>query len=157
MKKLVVYDSYFGNTEKIAVAISNSLGDGESGAIKVNNIKSEHMDGIEILVVGSPTRAFNATKAINDFLKNLPQDSLRGVKVAAFDTRVNPKDVNSKILNFFVKIFGYAAKPMGNKLKKKGGNLIVEAEGFFVKGSEGPLKDGEIERAENWAKSILNS
>jgi hypothetical protein len=38
---------------------------------------------------------------------------------------------------------------------KKGGELIAPPEGFFVQGTEGPLKEGELERASDWAKQIL--
>ncbi|MDJ1422499.1 MAG: hypothetical protein M5U10_11355 [Candidatus Methanoperedens sp.] len=34
-----------------------------------------------------------------------------------------------------------------DSLKGKGGHLIAPPEGFIVKGNEGPLKQGELERA----------
>jgi len=33
--------------------------------------------------------------------------------------------------------------------------LSIPEEGFFVEGTEGPLKDGEVERAAGWAKEIV--
>jgi hypothetical protein len=51
-----------------------------------------------LLIIGSPTRAFKPTKAIVDFLIQIPSDGIKGIKVAAFDTRVNTEDVNSRIL-----------------------------------------------------------
>jgi hypothetical protein len=30
----------------------------------------------------------------------------------------------------------------------------VPGEGFFVNGKEGPLKEGELERAASWAKEL---
>jgi len=54
-----------------------------------------------------------------------------------------------------IKLFGYAAKPIAGMLKKKGGSLVQQPEGFYVKDSEGPLKDGELERAARWAQSLL--
>jgi flavodoxin len=65
--------------------------------------------------------------------------------VAAFDTRMQMK---------LARIFGYAAGRIADSLKRKGGNLIGRPEGFFVKGAEGPLKEGEVERAASWAKEI---
>jgi hypothetical protein len=38
---------------------------------------------------------------------------------------------------------------------KKGGELVFPPEGFLVKKSEGPLKDGELERAAEWAKGLV--
>jgi hypothetical protein len=33
----------------------------------------------------------------------------------------------------------------------------VSPEGFFVKGTEGPLIEGEVERAAGWAKEMVES
>jgi len=41
-------------------------------------------------------------------------------------------------------------------LAKKGASTPLAAEGFFVNGKEGPLKDGELERAGAWAKSLFD-
>ena len=157
MNVLVVYDSVFGNTEQIARAIGNALGSKEDVEIlQVSNAKPEQLTGLGLLIVGSPTRAFKPTEAISKFLRRIPQNGLKGIKVAAFDTRFTEKEIESSvfILRFFVKLFGYAAKPISNKLKKKGGELTFPPEGFFVEGTEGPLKEGELERAGDWAKQI---
>ncbi len=50
-----------------------------------------------------------------------------------------------------------ALKNDSSSLKTKGGTLILSPEAFFVKGKEGPLKEGELERAAGWAKGILES
>jgi len=157
MKTLIIYDSFFGCTEKIARAIGDSLGIPETTVIRVSELKLEQLAGIELLIVGSPTRAFRPTKAITNFLKNIPVQGLKGVKVAAFDTRVLAADLNSRIFNFFVKFFGYAAEPITAKLVKKGGNLITPPEPFYVKTAENSLKDGEPERAADWVKVILQA
>ncbi|HYF82980.1 MAG TPA: flavodoxin family protein [Clostridia bacterium] len=158
MKTLIVYDSVFGNTEKIAKAMGDSLGNQENvEVLKVTDINLDQLTGVNLLIVGSPTRAFKPTKATVDFLIKIPLNGLNGINVAAFDTRISATDVNSKVLNGFVKIFGYAAKPIADKLVKKGGKLIIQPEGFYVKESEGPLRDGELERAAEWVKSALNA
>ncbi|MGI5849342.1 MAG: flavodoxin family protein [Christensenellales bacterium] len=150
MNTLVVYDSIFGNTEKIAYAIGNSLG---AKTTKITDLKPDVLDGIELLIVGSPTRAFRPTPAITDWIKGLPAN-LNGVKITAFDTRTSPDDIKSGILKKMMKTFGYAAKPIEAALSKKGGAPAGEPEGFLVTGSEGPLKDGELERAVNWASGL---
>ncbi len=53
-----------------------------------------------------------------------------------------------------MKMGGYAAPRIVEALKKKGGNLVVPPEGFLVKDREGPLKEGELERAATWAKGL---
>ena len=52
-----------------------------------------------------------------------------------------------------MKLFGYAAKPIADRLKKKGGELTIPPEGVYVKGTEGPLKEGELERAADWLRA----
>lgn len=155
MKALIIYDSVFGNTEKIAQAMGASIGDKvEVEIFRVGDLKPEQLSGVKLLIVGSPTRAFNPTKPITDFLKQLPESSLTGVKIAAFDTRVSTKDANSKVLSVLVKVFGYAANPIAKLMEQKGGVLVTTPEGFFVKDKEGPLKDGELERASDWVKKV---
>jgi len=159
MKTLVIYDSVFGNTEQIAQAIGNALGSQKDVEIlRVSNVKPEQLTGLELLIVGSPTRQFRPTAAINNFLKRIPKNGLKGVKVAAFDTRFTMSVIEeSRVLPFFVRLFGYAAKPISDRLKKKGGELIIPPEGFYVKDSEGPLKDGELERAAAWARLAIKT
>ncbi|MGB7532093.1 MAG: flavodoxin family protein [Halobacteriota archaeon] len=157
MKVLIIYDSIFGNTEQIAQAIGNALGSQEDVEIlRVSNVKLEQLTGLKLLIVGSPTRQFRPTAAINNLLKRIPKNGLKGVKVAAFDTGFTMSAIEeSRVLPFFVRLFGYAAKPISDRLKKKGGELIIPPEGFFVEGVEGPLKEGELERAADWAKQII--
>jgi flavodoxin I len=156
MKALIVYDSFFGNTEQIARAIGNSLGPPEDVRIvRVGDVKPEQLAGLELLIVGSPTRGFRPTPAITDFLKSMPGNSLSGIKVTAFDTRIAPSDVESPVLRTIMKVGGYAATPIVDRLKKKGGDLITPPEGFFVTGEKGPLKEGELERAAEWARASI--
>jgi hypothetical protein len=59
------------------------------------------------------------------------------------------------ILRFSIKLFGYAAKPMAEALTRKGGALAMPPEGFLVNGTEGPLQEGELERAAEWARRSM--
>lgn len=147
MKVIVVYDSLYGNTEKIAKAIGGAL-DGEVKVLRVAEANPAEIQSPDFLIIGSPTQGGKHTEAMQTFLDKIPESSLKSIKVAAFDTRMTTK---------FVKIFGYAAGRISNILKSKGGDLVVSPEGFFVTGSKGPLKEGEIERAVSWAKNIMES
>lgn len=160
MKVLIVYDSVFGNTKKIALAIGNSLSSKENvETLRVSDVNPEQLIGLELIIVGSPTRVFKPIKSILNFIDKIPLNGLKGVKVAAFDTRISTPEVNSPLLSIVVKLFGfgYASKPIAYKLKKKGGSLIIRPEGFFVKDYKGLLKDGELERAADWAKLIMET
>jgi len=157
MEAVVVYDSVFGNTEKIAQAIGHALGPQEDVEIvRVGDVKPEQLTGATLLIVGSPTRKFSPTGATTSLLKSIPRNGLAGVKVAAFDTRFPVSDIDKvRILAFFVRIFGYAAEPIAKRLEKKGGELAIPPEGFYVTDVEGPLHEGELERAADWARQIM--
>jgi flavodoxin len=157
MKAMVVYDSVFGNTAKIAEAIGQALASpGDVEIVQVGNAKLEELAGLTLLIVGSPTRQFSPTGATSSFLKSIPKNRLMGVKVAAFDTRFTVSAIEKvRILAFIVKIFGYAAKPIADRLEKKGGELAIPPKGFYVDDTEGPLLKGELERAADWAKQII--
>ena len=155
MKALIVYDSFFGNTEKIALSIGKAFGNKKEVTIcKAVDVKPNMLDGLDYLIVGSPTRAFSPSPATKSFLKGIPSKQLAGVKVTAFDTRIAMTDKVPGFLRFMAKLFGYADKPILDSLKKKGGQETVPSEGFFVLDSEGPLEKGELERAVVWVKQI---
>ncbi|MBN2850713.1 MAG: flavodoxin family protein [Erysipelotrichaceae bacterium] len=151
MKSLVIYDSVFGNTKKIAQSIVDGLGEG-STLMHVSDVKPGDLK-VDLLVVGSPTRAFNAMPTLNAFVAALPANSLKSVRVASFDTRVDVEVVKSKVLTTMVKFFGYAGEKILKKLASKGG-ISVGTNAFYVLDKEGPLKDGEILRAQEWAKQL---
>jgi flavodoxin len=158
MKAMVVYDSVFGNTGQIGQAIGEALGPPEEVETRqVGDVKPEQLAGLDVLVVGSPTRKFKPTPATTSLLKGIPKNGLDGVKVAAFDTRFTESNIaeGPAILGFFVRMFGYAAKPIADRLVKKGGELVLAPEGFYVGDVEGPLLEGELERAADWAQQIV--
>jgi flavodoxin len=152
MNTLVIYDSVFGNTEKIAQAIAEVL---SAKALRVSEASAKEMDGVGLLIAASPTRAFRPTPAMTEWLNALPSGSLKGLRVAAFDTRIRVEDIKPRLLRAMAKRFGYAADPILAALVKKGGAQTVAPEGFFVEDSEGPLKNGELQRAVTWAKALI--
>lgn len=152
--RLVIYDSFFGNTETIAKAIGEALDNAQ--VIKVSEVSEADLDDLEFLFVGSPTRIFRASPTIMGFLRNLGSGSLSGVKTAVFDTRIPVDQTDSGFLRTMIKFFGYADTKIAKVLKKKGAELVIHNEGFAVTGTEGPLVEGELERAQDWARSILN-
>ena len=159
MKALVIYDSVYGNTEKIAQAVGAAISavpGSQVETVLLRNVKPEQVVGLDMLIVGAPTQRFRTTPAMTDFLKRIPADGLKGVRVAAFDTRLSLNDIESATFRFIIKTGGFAAKHILDRLKKCGGDAILPPEGFLVKDMEGPLLDGELERAADWAKRTMS-
>jgi flavodoxin I len=144
MKTLVVYDSVYGNTKAIAQAIGDAI-PGEVQVLHAGQVKAADWAGLDLLVAGAPTQGGRPTEAVQAWLDQAPANAFAGTRVAAFDTRLTSK---------WVRIFGYAAPRIADRLKEKGGTPAGSPGGFFVKGRTGPLKEGEVERAARWAKEI---
>jgi flavodoxin len=162
MKAIVIYDSVYGNTAQIAQAIGKGLGDAlgapeEVQVLRMGEANPKQLVGLEVLVVGSPTHGFRSTPGMRDFLKGIPKNALNEVRVAAFDTRVTEEEMHSHgpVLGKMADLFGYAAPRISDSLAKKGGDVAMAPEGFFVGGTEGPLLEGELERAAEWGRQVL--
>lgn len=143
MNALVVYDSAYGNTQQVAEAIVASLGPLQAQAVSVADFKATVLAEGDLLVVGSPINGWRPTPKITELLTTLGDGRLTGVKAAAFDTRVR------------LFIHGDAAKKMTESLKAGGAEIVSKPMVFYVKGTEGPLRSGELDKAATWAKDLL--
>ena len=146
MKVLIIYDSTFGNTEKIARVIAKTLGGfGEVRLSHIDKMNPLDLEGIDILIIGCPIQRHKPTLGIRDFLEQVSKGTLKGFLAATFDTRYRMPRWKS----------GSAAHVIAKKLRKRGCSLLLSPESFFVAGKEGPLEYKERDRAVNWARMIL--
>ena len=146
MNTLIVYDSQFGNTERLARIIAHTLrASGEAHAVRVDPYHIFKTEGLDMLIIGSPTQAFSPTPEMQAFLKAISSEVLRGIQVACFDTR------------FRGRLLKHSAAPyIDRHLRAMGIETLVAPESFYVKAmkKQGPLLDGELERAVNWAFDV---
>ena len=112
MSTLVLFDSNFGNTQKVAEAIAAELGNGAT-ATPLAGLAKGALEGVDLLVVGSPINAWKPTPRTQEFLDGLGADTLRGVHAAAFDTRVR------------LFIHGDAAGKISHALGKAGARIVA--------------------------------
>lgn len=156
MKILTIYDSVYGNTKQIAEAIGSAFAATDVKVVSVSEAKQEDLEATELVIVGTPTHGGRAKPALQEFLNRIPAGALAGKRVAAFDTRFAAADQNLA-LRLLMKVIDFAAPRIAKTLAAKGGKLAAPPEGFIVTGKEGPLKDGELERAAAWAKNLIAS
>lgn len=154
MNVTIVYDSVFGNTATIAKQIAGALeANHQVRLLPVGEAKDLAPDGIDLLIVGSPTRGFRPTPAIDEFSGGIVSGP--GHKAAVFDTRLDAEEIHPAPLRWVVHAGGYAAQRIAQDLERRGYAMTGEA-GFLVTGTEGPLKDGEAARAADWARSLVS-
>jgi flavodoxin len=165
---LVVYESIYGNTRAVAEAIADGLGDGfEVELAPVHEANPADAAGADLLVVGGPTHMHGLTSrmsrkaavqaAEDEGIEIEPgagdDRALRGwlaevdaprTAAATFDTRIDKPPA----------LTGVAARGIAKRLRRRGCELIADPESFFVDDSEGPLAEGELDRAREWGRSV---
>lgn len=139
MKSIVIYDSNFGNTKKIAEVVAKELG---GSIMHVSDAENEDFKDVDLLVVGNPIHGWRPSEKTIKFLSELKTDQLSGVKATGFDTRVK------------LFIHGDAVQKILAGLEKAGAKIAHPSEVFYVTGQQGPLLPGEIEKAIDWGKKI---
>ena len=146
MKTMISYHSRFGNTRKVAEAISQAFeAHGTTRVMEAEGLTAADLADADLVIMGSPTHRMNLPQELRPRLEALPRRSLRGKWVAAFDTSYRM----SRWLAPFT-----AARKLDGKLRKLGGKRAARPESFHVEGREGPLYEGEAERAQAWGASI---
>jgi flavodoxin len=149
MKSVVIYASRYGNTRRIAEAITETLHThGEAQLFPADEALPVLPKGIDLVVIGGPTEVHRMTKPVVRLFAQMGRGALQGMAAAAFDTRLR----GSRLLT------GSASSGVARKLRRAGARLIVPEESFFVHnqtGAEQPeLEPGELERATAWAESL---
>lgn len=144
MKSLVVYGTRYGNTEKIALAVSAGLRSvGLVEMLTVEKAKNLRVREYDLVVFGGPTEAHGVTEPVAAYIDEIG-DLLSGIDVATFDTRVRwPKWMS-----------GSAADSIARRLESYGANLVIPPASFIVTGKPTTLEPGELERAEAWGRAL---
>lgn len=91
MKALILFDSLFGNTEKIAQSLAKGLqGAGvESECANIDLVRMDNLAAYDLLAMGAPTQYLSASKPMKEFLKRLEVANLKGKYGFAFDTKLD--------------------------------------------------------------------
>jgi len=147
MKGIVVYDTSYGNTKKIAETIVETLKESgiEVDLFDVKDVKKLSAKDYNFLILGSPTRFGTMSFAIRGFLGKVKSEEWMNKPFAAFDTE-NPENVEKKQ--------GSAAEKIAEKLIEKKMNQLLPVLKALVHEMKGPLVEGEVERTKEYARSL---
>jgi hypothetical protein len=165
MRALVVYESMFGNTRDVALAVAKGLGKyGTVTAVDAAEAPLALRARFDLLVLGAPTHAFGMSRArtradaahrgdteivtgtevgVREWLTALPTNPEALLHAATFDTRVEAP-----------RLPGSAAKQAHHALARRGFVMVAPPESFRVHGTVGPLVTGELEHAEAWGEQL---
>jgi len=141
MKVLIICDSNFGNTMLVSKEIAKNIGD-DVKVVSAKEFSNSDLQGIDLLIFGSPIVGWRPTETATALLGSLVGKLPKDLKFSTFDTRVK------------LFIHGDAKEKIAAMLRNAGAKQIFEPQAFYVKGKEGPLFNGELEKAASWAKLI---
>jgi flavodoxin len=148
MRSLVVYESRYGNTARIAREIATGLeADGPVRLVEASDPGAFEVAEVDLLVVGGPTEGHGVSQTLRARLSRVPPGGLDGVAAAAFDTRVT----------WPAFLAGSAAKGLGKTLRRLGARVVAPPESFLVSGGKAnSLIEGEPARAAMWAARLCS-
>jgi flavodoxin len=153
---LVVYDTWFGNTARVAQAIADGIEPLTDvrilSAVEATSASSERPG---LLIIGGPTQRHGLSPALAAYLSALPRGSLSNVPAASFDTRYRMRRLLS----------GSAAMAAARRLRRAGCRMVAPPESFFIVQDPPPkgekrrhqleqLELGELERAGQWGSDV---
>jgi menaquinone-dependent protoporphyrinogen IX oxidase len=152
MKGMVIYDTSYGNTKKIAQTITETLQESgiESDLFYVKDVKKLSGKDYDFLVMGSPTKFGTMSLTVKFFLGKVKDEEWMNKPFAAFDTE-NPENVEKARTE---NKEWSAAEKIAEKLKEKNMKQLLPVLKALVLGQKGPLVEGEIEKTKDYAKQL---
>jgi hypothetical protein len=167
-RALVVFESMFGNTERVAAAVADGLrAAGVAVDLReVGQAPAALPRGLDLLVVGGPTHGFTMSRpstradavrqgapadrapaGVREWLSGVALGPGRPPAVATFDTRVAK-----------VRWLPMAAGPAAHRAAgRRGLEPVAQPVGFVVDDVRGPLLPREVDRAEAWGHDLATA
>jgi hypothetical protein len=162
-RALVVYESVLGNTQAVARAIAEGLGESRPVTVReVADAPDTIPPDVGLLVVGGPTHAFGMSRPETraDAEKEAPRQVVStGRGIREWLDGLSPGDGHLPTVTFDTRVDkphlpGSAAKKARKQLSHKGFPPFEEPHSFYVHGKAGPLADDELARAKSWGEEL---
>jgi hypothetical protein len=163
MKAIVVYESYWGNTAAVARAIAEGIGP-DARAMSTAEARGDILANVGLIVAGSPIIAFQ-----------LPTEKTRADMAARPGKAPSPPDLSHPSMRSWLEALpkgsgraaafetGFKLSPGGAAgailkiLKSRGYLPVAKKQRFLVKGSYGPIREGELDRAKAWGVELAQA
>ena len=146
LKAIIVYESKYGNTKLAAEKIGEGMKQVSGVETVLSEVKEVDLDRVtqfDTILIGSPNHIGRATASIRKLIDNLGKLKLEGNQVAVFDTYMGGD-------------FEKAVKKMEKQLNEKVPGLKLTTTGLSirVKGTKGPIMEGELPKCEEFGARI---
>jgi len=144
----VVVAAPCGVTDSVARAVARAVDwSYEHYARPANEVDPGEIRTPSVVFLGGPTHRREMGESLRIFVEHMPDRMIAQSLFAAFDTRFHDSPI----------VTGSSARHIQRAVEGRGGRNLVPGESFFVIRRDGPLRDGEVERARMWASGVIAS
>lgn len=159
MKGIVVYDTYYGNTKKVAEAIAEQIkAEGHEAELRSVRERNPSPPQGDFMFVGSPIRMAKVSGKTRRFVKKLDREAWRNKPIAVFATVMppSPEPTDEKKKAQAQKwVFGGAPK-LRDLAKARGLNVVDKVLHVPVKDTKGPLADNAAEQTKEYVREFIS-
>jgi len=146
VRVIVVYDTKYGNTKRVAEKILEGIGEVEGIETAISDVEKtdpKQAADYDAILIGSPTHFGGPVRGINKFIDKLGKLDLKAKWVAVFDT-------------YLKEDFEKAVKKMEKRISEKVPRLKLITSGLSIRVDDmkGPVTDGELPKCKDFGKKI---
>jgi menaquinone-dependent protoporphyrinogen IX oxidase len=150
MKVLIVYDTKYGNTEKVAKLIAEGITSTEGNEVIVNNVKDVNLKkeaSYDLILIGSPNHFGRHIGSIKKFINKIPKSQLKVNAYAVFDTYITADYEKA------VKKMEEQISELMSDLEKASPGLSIKVEGTGA--SKGPIVNEDLPKCKEFGIKLV--
>jgi len=145
---IVVYESKYGNTKRVAETIIEGMGESEGIETVLSELKKIDIEKIldyDVILIGSPNHWGGPTRGVKKFIDKLGKLSIKEKLYAVFDT-------------YLGKDFEKAVKKMEKRIDERVPGLKQIAPGLSIRvqGMKGPILEVELPKCREFGSRIAS-
>lgn len=159
MHAIVVYESHWGNTAAVARAVAEGFGP-SAEVLTTDEASPDVVATADLVIAGAPVMAFNLpsdrmlTSMIGDTKAPTPPDVSHPSMREWLDRLPVGDGRSAQFETAFRWSPGSATGAITTKLERAGYRRLTKARRFIIKGSYGPLREGELDLARRWGAEL---
>jgi flavorubredoxin len=146
-KAIIVYESIYGNTKKVADAIAEGVrqsGDIECKVVKTSEVHTNNLADYDIILFGCPNHNQEPARNMTKFIERVITVNLEGKTGAAFDTYTGGNK-------------GIAVSKLEQLIRKHLQGFEIKTEGLSIEvvDRKGPLVENAVSDAQEYGRKIV--
>jgi len=147
VKAVLLYESKYGNTKRVAEAIAEEMqrvGGMEAALTALKGVDVDDIANYDVILLGGPTHFGGPTRSVRKFIDALGKRNVNGKSVAVFDTYLGED-------------FEKGVRKMEEQIRAKAPGLKLLAPGLSIRveGMKGPIAEGELVKCKDFVKQLM--